>query len=198
MSNNKAMNTFKALRQLKPPDGGEYTVLAYFLVDNPKDVYGLYIPLGHYGSKEDAIDRATEIIKSTGHDAVIATKTCDWRELSTKSEVDRINIVPIGLDDALTKKFKDEQEKRNKLRDSIEEKERKRQEYNELVKEPDSIGAHADLWNRLQNNADENDKCNKRIIELKEENNNIRDLIEKHPEYEGKWFDLYHKYHENE
>jgi hypothetical protein len=120
----QAINSYKALAKLKPPAGQEFSVVAYFLADNPKDVYGFYIPLGNFATKEKAKELVDHIIETTGHRSVYVMKTCSWQELDTQFRPDRTECVPVDQEGKLRRQNnKEQEEERIKLekRQALEE-----------------------------------------------------------------------------
>jgi hypothetical protein len=86
----QTINSFKALTRHRHPSNQKYSIYAYFLVDRPKDPkeefdpVGMYIPLGSYGTPEEAEKVAQHLIKTTGHPMICVRQTCTWGELTSK------------------------------------------------------------------------------------------------------------------
>ena len=120
----QTINTWKALSKLKSPSDQNYSVVAYFLVENPTDVAGMYLPLGNYPTREKALERAEFVIQTTGHRQVFAAKMGVWQELNGEFRPDRTLLVPGDAEAKLRQQHASEQEKDRLRREEQEDQEK--------------------------------------------------------------------------
>ena len=77
-----ATNSFKQLMSLSPPNGQQFSVVAYFIIDPPTNGrHGMWMHLGYYSSAKKAQTKAQQIIEQTGHPGVIVSPSCSWQYL---------------------------------------------------------------------------------------------------------------------
>src|SRR3990172_6068584 len=84
ISKQQAINTYRAISEIKSPSKQRFTVFAYFLLDNPSDEYGFIINLGNFKTLEEANKLVNHIIYDIGHSGVHIARTCSWSLLTTK------------------------------------------------------------------------------------------------------------------
>lgn len=193
ISREKAINTFKALQLVSPPPDHNFCIVAYFLSEEKADngCQGLWMCLGCYKSSKEAVDRAEEIIKITGHNSIYATSTCSWQELNDEINTNRTKVIPVYLEDELQKQQKIENDKIFKLQ---ERQELIREEIEKEISEEndqESLAYYIRQWFVAIKDMSEINFYQKKVDELTTAYNkrieNIKTSEHKHPEYMKEW-----------
>lgn len=108
----QTINTFKALMKLPVPKGQKYAVWAYALIDDPThQKIAMVIPLGNYSSKEEALERASFVLKTTQHKGVFVSPMNNWQELTTEEQINRDEHLVTSVQDKLMQLHLDEKKK---------------------------------------------------------------------------------------
>lgn len=192
MNKTQALRAFKLLMERKVPEGHEYCVVVYMLLDKVEDgKHGLWLCAGTYSTAEKAKKAAKEIIIETGITSVIATKCCQWEFLNEESDPDRIKWV--ASDKEAKYRLKAEKEYQKQV-----EAAKKQQKINRIIEEereretdPSSIEHYTTNWynailnySRLQY---EKNKIKEIEQSFNERVSKIRKQYNVQPEYEERW-----------
>lgn len=167
--------------------------MAYFLVDNPKDVYGMWIGLGCYKTEAKAKKMVDHLIETTGHSQIIYAKTGQWVELNEKVEPDRVTNVPVDMDGRLVKQHTKEIDKEIKAREERKVYEEELLREKQLESNPNTIDHYIHNWyNAIKNYSTKHhyekqyknstDSFDKRVKA-------IREQYARQTEMETKWLD---------
>lgn len=191
----QALNTYKNLMKTKIPYGQNYCIWAYFLLDKPSDdgLYGKIIFLGAYGKKE-ALDKAEEIVKNTGHTGIIVTPSGKWENLSLELKMDKTKWVAEDHETALRLQQEKEIKKENKKKEKIDKIKKDIEEEMRLEDDPATIEHYTHNWylavkdkmaiNMYKQKLDEMEKAYEKRVSL------IRKQEEESPIMESKWLPL--------
>jgi hypothetical protein len=91
-------NPYDELRKLyRPNSGQEYFVASYFLTPTIENggFRGMWYLIGTYGSKSEAKEVATEVIKRTGVSTVFAASTGSWHDICEEYQPEQVHLVAI-------------------------------------------------------------------------------------------------------
>jgi hypothetical protein len=190
----QAINTYKALAKLKPPPDQEYSVLAYFLAEKPENVYGFYIPLGNYPTKEQAINRVKHIIEITGHKSIFVMKTCTWQALDDQVRHDRTEYIPVDMNGKLLQQYQKDIAAEN---ERLEERKRIEEELlseRENEQDPTTIDSYIHNWYVAIKNRATYSYYSSEALKAKENFDKrvsaIRDQYARQPDFDEKWLPL--------
>lgn len=140
------INSYLALTKTKIPRGQEYIVVAYFLVESPGEVYGMWIGLGCYPTQEKAKSVVEFLIQTTGHKAIISAKTGHWWELTTNTQPDRVTYVPTNLDGKLIQQNHSDLEREGKQIEARRQYEDELLQEQQREKDPNTIDHYIHNW----------------------------------------------------
>ena len=190
-------NTYKMLEKRSPPSDQEFVIYAYFLYSEPKEgIHGKQIYLGAYPTKRKALSVVENIIKTTGHDCIYVTESCNWENIDEKKRPDRT----LYVDPQTKAKDLEDQYRYKILREAAEgekreliSKELEEQAVNELNK--DSVEYYAHNWfNLIRNKATY--EHHKQEMEYYDKMYNqrvakVRKQYNEQPEIEDQWLNVY-------
>lgn len=86
----KPIETFRALKLIRRPEGQSYSVMAYFMCEShPGKPVAFVINMGNYPTSELAKERAQALVEQTGHLSIFAGPSREWLPIEEKNRLDR-------------------------------------------------------------------------------------------------------------
>jgi hypothetical protein len=193
-NNKNPIDSFRALRVIKRPEGQKYSVMAYFICEShPDKPVAFVINLGNYNTSDAAAKRAKALIEETGHEAIFAGPTNQWLSLSEKNRIDRTEYLRSDKeeqDEAITN-HKKELQRREEERAQIE---KQILEEHANSEDPETLDHYIYNWYLLVRSRSEIEYHRSNLTAAEEEYNSrllkIREQYHKQPEIGENWLPL--------